>query len=530
MIRRSAPAGVAGSNSFGGLTLRNEGRIEVPAGTIRIFNTTFDQYAGVIVLNDTTLTSDNVIFLRGGELTGSGFVTGVLRVGGGASLKPGGNPGWGYLTVTGDLQFDSGAGVTLNVTGTSFGEFDLLTVTGVATLNGTLSAPSTFVPPLGTRLRAINYGSHTETRFASVMSPFTVDYQATAADLVVTGGTPPTANNETYTTPFDTPVTVASPGVLANDTGAGPLTATIGANPTHDVVTLALSGGFTYTPAAGYSGADSFTIRALNSGGSSNLATVSLTVGAPTLVHPPTGLRVSSMTGNIVTFRWDPPTTGPTPTGFVLEAGTSPSGVLASLPLGVEPSFTVAAPAGSFFVRYTLAGAERSPASNEIELHVGVSVAPSAPTNLLATVNGDVLLMSWTNTFAGGAPTGLSMDVSGLVNGSLPLGLSDTLTLSGVPAGVYTLRLRAVNGSGTSPSSNPVTVAMPGACSGAPLPPEGFRASVTGNLLSVTWDTAASGPAPSSFVVNVTGHLVGAVPVTTRSVSAPVPAGTYNLS
>ncbi len=258
---------------------------------------------------------------------------------------------------------------------------------------------------------------------------------------------------------------------------------------------------------------------------------MSLTVNGPTNAQPPTGLRVSSMVGNVVTFRWDPPAIGPAATGFVLEAGLTPGSVLASLPLGSVPSFTVDSPSASYFVRvHSLAGADRSAASNEIAVHVGVPVPPSAPANLLATVAGDTLTLAWTNTFGGAAPTGLVVDVAGAVSGSLPIGLSDSLAVGGVPPGTYTLSLRAVNGAGVSPSSNPVTVTFPGACSGAPLPPSNFLAFNSGNVLFLAWDTASSGAAPSSFVINATGSFVGSVPVTGRAVSGAVPPGTYNLS
>lgn len=46
-----------------------------------------------------------------------------------------------------------------------------------------------------------------------------------------------------------------------------------------------------YTPTAGYSGADSFTYTATNASGTSAPATVSITVGAPTLVFTPRPAR-----------------------------------------------------------------------------------------------------------------------------------------------------------------------------------------------------------------------------------------------
>ena len=73
---------------------------------------------------------------------------------------------------------------------------------------------------------------------------------------------------------------MAAPGVLANDTDVdgNPLTASVVASPTHGTLTLNANGSFTYTPAANYNGADSFTYRANDGTANSNTATVSITV------------------------------------------------------------------------------------------------------------------------------------------------------------------------------------------------------------------------------------------------------------
>jgi hypothetical protein len=46
----------------------------------------------------------------------------------------------------------------------------------------------------------------------------------------------------------------------------------------------------------------------------------------------------------------------------------------------------------------------------------------------------------------------------------------------------------------------------------------------------VSWEVAARGAAPTSYVVNVTGAYVGTVPVTGRTVSGTVSPGGYTLS
>ena len=93
----------------------------------------------------------------------------------------------------------------------------------------------------------------------------------------------PVAVADSYSTPQDTALVQAAPGVLTNDTDAdsNPLTAVLNANVTHGTLALNANGGFTYTPTAGYSGPDSFTYHANDGTADSNIVTVSLTVTAP---------------------------------------------------------------------------------------------------------------------------------------------------------------------------------------------------------------------------------------------------------
>lgn len=98
-------------------------------------------------------------------------------------------------------------------------------------------------------------------------------------------------------------------------------------------------------------------------------------------VQPPSALFAMAVSGNTVTLRWDSPELGPAPTGYVLEGGVLRGEVLASIPTGSNaPVYTFVAPTGSFFVRvHSLNGAQRSGASNEIQIHVNVPVIPALP-------------------------------------------------------------------------------------------------------------------------------------------------------
>lgn len=92
----------------------------------------------------------------------------------------------------------------------------------------------------------------------------------------------PVAAADAYATNQDTSLNVPARGVLNNDVDADgeTLTAVLAAGPAHGAVTLNADGSFLYTPAAGYSGADSFTYRAADASSSSAVTTVSLNVVA----------------------------------------------------------------------------------------------------------------------------------------------------------------------------------------------------------------------------------------------------------
>src|SRR5207249_1544281 len=92
----------------------------------------------------------------------------------------------------------------------------------------------------------------------------------------------PVAANDSFATDEDTPLTVAAPGVLGNDTDVdgGTLTAVLVGNVSHGTLTLNANGSFMYTPAANFNGSDSFTYRASDGTAQSNIATVALTINA----------------------------------------------------------------------------------------------------------------------------------------------------------------------------------------------------------------------------------------------------------
>ncbi|MEO5715656.1 MAG: Ig-like domain-containing protein, partial [Luteolibacter sp.] len=167
-----------------------------------------------------------------------------------------------------------------------------VTVTGTATL---LSQVETLTSTSGTAALALKSYSFTADSATTTLilsdGSSAVGPSATGSDLLVdyvrvalaSSNTAPVATNDTYSTNQNTALGVSIPGVLSNDTDAqsNSLTAIKVTDPGHGTVTLNSNGSFTYTPASGYTGPDSFTYKANDGSLDSNTATVSITVTTP---------------------------------------------------------------------------------------------------------------------------------------------------------------------------------------------------------------------------------------------------------
>ncbi|HXH79950.1 LamG-like jellyroll fold domain-containing protein [Nocardioides sp.] len=99
-------------------------------------------------------------------------------------------------------------------------------------------------------------------------------------ERAVPGNRAPTAGADAYDAVGGQVLTVPAPGVLMNDDDPDgeAVTAADATQPTHGAVVLARDGSFTYTPNAGFTGADSFTYRASDGKAASAPATVTITV------------------------------------------------------------------------------------------------------------------------------------------------------------------------------------------------------------------------------------------------------------
>ena len=125
-------------------------------------------------------------------------------------------------------------------------------------------------------------------RFTYKATNFT-DNSTPAEVLIAVSNSAPEAVADNYTTPRNTPLTVAAPGVLANDndTDSDSLTAALTNTPDHGRIVLNADGSFVYTPNAGFRGMDTFAYRVSDGVAHSLPATVRITVGsnAPPVVE-----------------------------------------------------------------------------------------------------------------------------------------------------------------------------------------------------------------------------------------------------
>jgi predicted phage tail protein len=215
--------------------------------------------------------------------------------------------------------------------------------------------------------------------------------------------------------------------------------------------------------------------------------------------NPPTGLTgvVSTVA---TTLMWNVPATGPTPTSYVIEAGTSAGGtdVVVFDTLSTATTFVApGVPNGSYFVRVRSRNSVgTSSPSNEIVI-TGASGCPlpSAPATFTASAAGSVVSLAWTAA-AGNATSyileaGTSAGASNLANADLGLA---TQFMTVAPNGTYFLRIRARNACGLGPASHEVTLIV--GCNAPPDAPANLVATVTGSTVLLSWP-AATGQAAS---------------------------------
>ena len=162
--------------------------------------------------------------------------------------------------------------------------------------------------------------------FMDTISPYTT---------LIVGATKvsPLAFADAYGATVDTPLVVAASGVLANDTGTPAPTAVAQVGqPTNQggTITLNTNGGFTYNPASGFVGTDTFTYSVTNGQLPNDTATVTINVTASCPTITVTNPATTTGTVNAAFSQTFTQTGGVGTTTFSINTGTLPTGLTLS--------------------------------------------------------------------------------------------------------------------------------------------------------------------------------------------------------
>ncbi len=170
--------------------VRNSGRVEIGANGTVTFGPGLIQTAGELQINGGAITTTgvNTIDLQGGVLAGAGSIR--ANVTNGAMLQPGGAGAAGTLAITGAYTQTSAGTLALELGGTGAGQFDVLTVSGRATLDGTfdVSAIGGFAVQSGQSFKVLTYGSRVgdfATKNGLTQNGVTLTPQLNARDLTL---------------------------------------------------------------------------------------------------------------------------------------------------------------------------------------------------------------------------------------------------------------------------------------------------------------------------------------------------------
>jgi hypothetical protein len=136
-------------------TFNNSGAVNIPSGTLN-FTGSYTQTAGALSLGGGNVGGGITFALQGGDLRGSGTITGNVS-NTSATVRPGGTGTVGTLTITGAYTQSAGGTLAADLGGTGAGQFDVLAVGGTATLGGTLNLANIggFIPTAGNQFRVV---------------------------------------------------------------------------------------------------------------------------------------------------------------------------------------------------------------------------------------------------------------------------------------------------------------------------------------------------------------------------------------
>ncbi|MGF9565512.1 IPT/TIG domain-containing protein [Neorhizobium sp. BT27B] len=439
-----------------------------------------------------------------------------------------------------------------------------------ATVTVTVAAPTlTFSPVAGALPDGMVGAAYNETIVASAgTSPYSYGLGGGALPVGIsldpsTGaltGAPTTAGSSSFTiTATDaygaTGSSAYTINVAVQPPIANPVSATVVRDAVNTPIALSITGGpansvnvttppsngttsisgttITYTPTAGYVGADSLAYTASNGSGTSTPATVSITITNPTLVLAPAAGPLPDGTVDTSYSQMLSASGGTAPYSFAVSGGSLPAGL--ALAPGSDLISGVPTATGTYTISITATDAGGAtgvvgytlrilPAALVLSPPTGSGLPPATIGTAYSYTGISASGGSGPASFAAtGLPPGLAMAASGAINGTptaagnYSLNVTATDTGGAIATATYELTVNAGSGAFVfSPPGGALPQAMVGEAYSQDI-------SATGGVAPLIY-SLASGSLPPGLVLNVSnGDLNG--PLT-----ADAAPGTYSFS
>jgi VCBS repeat-containing protein len=229
---------------------------------------------------------------------------------------------------------------------------------------------------------------------------------------------PPVAVGDTYSTNENTPLNVPAPGVMGNDSDpdGGSLSVALNTGVAHGSLTLNANGSFGYTPAANFSGQDSFSYTLSDGQGGTASATVKINVAH--VNHPPVAVGDNYEVNQDTTLNIGAPGVlgnDSDPDGDGLSAAINTNVAHGTLTLNANGSFSYT-PAGGYFgpdsFSYTLNDGQGGTATATVSINVKQVVSSECPkvdlpktrdwkdgdTDVITLLSGGPITYQWEGT------------------------------------------------------------------------------------------------------------------------------------
>ncbi|MFK3967151.1 putative Ig domain-containing protein [Ensifer adhaerens] len=289
-------------------------------------------------------------------------------------------------------------------------------------------------------------------------------------------------------------------GITPNLTGGTAASVAIAAPPSHGTATVA-GNTLIYTPAAGFSGVDSFTYTAANTTGTSAAATVTVTVSPPTFAFTP---AAGALAGATVADAYDlaiVAANGTAPYTYAVTGGALPAGL--TLAADGRLSGTPTADGAATFT-VTATDANNATGTANYSLAVAVDAPSAGPVAATVAANSSPNAISLSLT--GGAATSVAIATAPAHGTATATGTTILYTPDAGYSGADSFTYTATNATGTSaPSTVSVTVKPPMLV----LSPAG--GALANGVPGVSYSqniSASAGTAPYNYAVS-SGALPG---------------------